>query len=628
MLSVAGEVHGVERAGVYVAALVAGFVVDLVISTARESFALAIAPRLQGRVVALIWLVDSCLAPLGLLVALAAREAPIAILLVVPLVGLLLLLDRDRRERIEQSQHRLELVARERTRLQAAVKRLGDAFGAKLDLGALVELLLGGSIDALDADAGVLIHVGGAGPDVRRASGEAELEALANAACEVARATQATHQLNVSGVWALAVSVRVGAEGRGALAVVRRGRAFREDEEKLMLSLVERAQTASGQIVAHEVLRDQAFTDPLTRLGNRRKLSTDLARKLSENAERDPMLLMLFDLDGFKTYNDTFGHLAGDALLARLGHKLDSAVSPNGSAYRLGGDEFCVLLPAHREQLENAVAAAARALEEQGNTFSITASCGTVLLPHESSSPDYALQLADERMYARKQGRSSGAREQAQDVLVHIMRAKQSSLPEHADGVARLAVAVGRRLALGGEQLDLLVRAATLHDIGKVGLPDAILAKPGPLDLEEWRFVRQHTILGERILSAAPALRPVATIVRASHERWDGEGYPDGLRGEAIPLAARIIAACDAYHAITSERCYRAAQSPRAARDELRRQAGIQFDPQVVDALAAELEDPTADGFEIRAATAEEQHRELAAMVAAQVDELILGRVA
>jgi HD-GYP domain-containing protein (c-di-GMP phosphodiesterase class II) len=143
---------------------------------------------------------------------------------------------------------------------------------------------------------------------------------------------------------------------------------------------------------------------------------------------------------------------------------------------------------------------------------------------------------------------------------------------------------------MNAEELDELTRAAELHDVGKVAIPDAILNKPGKLDATEWEFMRQHTILGERILSAAPALRPVALIVRSSHERWDGAGYPDGLAGESIPLAARIVAVCDAFEAITSARCYRKARSLDAARAELHRAAGSQFDPAVVEVFLDELD--------------------------------------
>jgi HD-GYP domain-containing protein (c-di-GMP phosphodiesterase class II) len=128
-----------------------------------------------------------------------------------------------------------------------------------------------------------------------------------------------------------------------------------------------------------------------------------------------------------------------------------------------------------------------------------------------------------------------------------------------------------------------------VHDVGKVGIPDAILNKPGPLNADEWDLIRQHTILGERILSAAPAMRPVARIVRATHERWDGGGYPDGLRGEQIPIAARIVAVCDAYQAMTADRAYRATLGHRLAFRELRSGAGTQFDPAVVDAFLAEV---------------------------------------
>src|SRR5205823_10386520 len=140
-------------------------------------------------------------------------------------------------------------------------------------------------------------------------------------------------------------------------------------------------------------------------------------------------------------------------------------------------------------------------------------------------------------------------------------------------------------------------------------------------DPEEWGFVRQHSLLGERILGAAPALRPVATIVRATHERWDGTGYPDGLRASQIPLAARIVSVCDAYQAITTERCYRTARTPGLARAELRAQAGHQFDPDVVDAFVQELDDPSASPR--RRAAGTEARVALAAAVVSHVNELL-----
>ena len=318
--------------------------------------------------------------------------------------------------------------------------------------------------------------------------------------------------------------------------------------------------------------------------------------------ERSPLLLMLFDLDGFKPYNDAFGHPAGDALLTHLGAKLAASVAPYGEAYRLGGDEFCAVLAIEPERLEDVIAGAAHALTEVGEEFTITTSYGVVLLPHEAATLEQALQLADERMYSHKHGRS-GAREQARDVLMRTMQAKQPNLREHSSQVAQLAMAVARRLGLAGEEIDEIARAAELHDVGKVGIPDAVLDKPAALDATEWELMHQHTILGERILNAAPALRPVARIVRSTHERWDGTGYPDGLLGADIPAAARIVAVCDAYEAMTSDRAYRLAIGHEAACQELRDTAGTQFDPQVVDAFLVEIAklaapEPEQDGIE------------------------------
>jgi two-component system cell cycle response regulator len=403
-----------------------------------------------------------------------------------------------------------------------------------------------------------------------------------------------------------------------ACCASRAARAFQADEIALVTELVEKACVAATDILALHELRAQATTDPLTGLGNRRQLAADFSSWRRREADCGaPTLLMSFDLDGFKAYNDTFGHLAGDALLTRLAGKLTEAVGARGGAYRLGGDEFCALLPVDVDELDDVIGGAADALTERGDEFTIGASCGVVVLPREADNLERALQLADERMYARKHSRGSGARDQARDVLMRTMQAKQPALDEHSDEVAQLAVRVARRLGLAGEQLDEIARAAELHDIGKVGIPDAILNKPGPLSPDEWEFMRQHTILGERILNAAPALRPVARLVRSTHERWDGHGYPDRLAGAQIPFGARIVAVCDAYQAMTADRTYRAAPGHAHARRELRANAGSQFDPTVITAFLAEIDGdtPTADA---RAADAARRHG-----LIAQVHELL-----
>jgi diguanylate cyclase (GGDEF)-like protein len=570
----------------FAAAFVACCLFDALSATLREAAARGVAPTLQLQVLLLVWIVDACLAPIGLLASDEAKDNIFEILLVLPLAGLLVLLARDRRKRIAQAQHRLELAERERSRLQSAVRRMGDAFAAKLDLDALIDIMLRGSIEALDADAGCLA-LGDRQPRRLPEDSPTDLGLALGAAGDVAVATELPQMIKHTAGWALALPVRVGEE-IGAVCIARRARPFQPDEVELLGELVVKAQGAAADILGHHALREEAVTDPLTGIGNRRKLATDLGGWFAGSGAA-PRLVMLFDLDGFKSYNDTFGHPAGDALLARLGAKLSSEVAPFGEAYRLGGDEFCALLDVDAERVEEVIAIAVNALTESGEEFSISASYGVVLLPHEADSLEHALQLADERMYTNKHGRASGAGDQARDVLMRTMQAKQPSLGAHSSEVAQLAVAVARRFGMSAEEVDEIARAAELHDVGKVGIPDAILDKPSALDTHEWDFMFQHTILGERILNAAPALRPVARLVRSTHERWDGTGYPDGLKGSEIPRGARIVAVCDAYEAMTTDRAYRGAMSHDAACRELRAMAGTQFDPEIVEAFVAEV---------------------------------------
>jgi two-component system, cell cycle response regulator len=332
---------------------------------------------------------------------------------------------------------------------------------------------------------------------------------------------------------------------------------------------------------AYRGARDQAQRDDLTGLANRRKLLSDLEQVFAQSSAGREHILIIFDLDGFKLYNDTFGHPAGDGLLRRFGSKLSEAVGSYGSSYRLGGDEFCVLAQLPPDALEMLIVATNTALSEDGDGFSVTSCFGAVFLPSEAADPRSALRIADRRLYAQKHAAKRG-RGQPHEVVLEALFERNPDLRAHVHDVAALSAAVGQRLGLETEELEELVIAAQLHDVGKIAIPDAVLAKPGPLDEEEWNLIHQHTVIAQRILSAAPPLLGVATIVRATHERWDGTGYVDGLAGEAIPLAARIIAVCDAYAAMTSERPYSAAVSSDEALAELRRCAGTQLDPQVV----------------------------------------------
>jgi two-component system cell cycle response regulator len=344
--------------------------------------------------------------------------------------------------------------------------------------------------------------------------------------------------------------------------------------------------------------RRQARTDSLTGLGNRLKLLRDL-ELLRADDELQPHLLLLFDLDGFKHYNDSYGHPAGDALLRALGTQLDAAVAPAALSYRIGGDEFCVLAPWDAERDPDALIAVARtALSADGDGFKVGASCGYARIPAEGIEASEALRVADRRLYAEKNSGRISALAQSKSVLLRAVDEWDAELSAHGEAVARLAARTARELGLDDEAIERVATAAELHDIGKIAIPRPLLQKAGPLDADEWEFLRRHTLIGERIVSGAPALGGVAKMIRSSHERWDGRGYPDALAGEDIPLGAQIVFVSDAFSAMTSERPYAAAVSEQDALAELRRNAGTQFSPAVVDAfLRAVAQEHVAAGL-------------------------------
>ena len=367
------------------------------------------------------------------------------------------------------------------------------------------------------------------------------------------------HQLNVLAVSLAAATI--------VAVIVRTGMTFRENTRILAL------------------MRAHAVTDSLTAIGNRRGLVAELDRVLDGDPPTEPRLLAVYDLDGFKFYNDTFGHPAGDALLVRLAASLKEAVAPAGSAYRLGGDEFCVLVDVAPIETQTFLEATVAALTETGDGFRVSSSYGAVFLPSEAATPSDALRLADQRLYLQKRERAG--RRAPHEVLLEALYERSPDLRVHVENVVGSAVAVGTALGMGGDELEELRLAARMHDIGKLAIPDPVLHKPGPLDVAEWAFVKEHAVIGERILGGAAGLKRVGAIVRATHERWDGRGYTDGLAGTGIPLAARIIAVCDAFSAMTSARPYRLPVAREQALEELRRCAGTQFDPGVVDAFCS-----------------------------------------
>jgi diguanylate cyclase (GGDEF)-like protein/putative nucleotidyltransferase with HDIG domain len=355
-----------------------------------------------------------------------------------------------------------------------------------------------------------------------------------------------------------------------------------------------------------------ALTDPLTGLGNHRHFHERLERELRDTRERRlPLTLCLVDVDDFKRVNDRFGHPAGDRVLSQLAGRLRQT----GEAFRLGGDEFALLLPGYDEGAAIATATAvveriaALHLEPLG---SVTVSAGVATSPQHAEDRDELIQLADSALYWAKEygknrvrayrpdvielaelkrlasGPDRAARFRAAASLARAVDARDVYTGSHSQRVAALAARTACRLGLPDEEVELTRLAASLHDLGKLAIPEEILRKPGPLTEPERMVLERHPQIGFRMLESL-GVDPVAHWVLHHHERWDGTGYPDGLPADQIPLGARIILVADAYDAMTSERVYRRRVAPEQAIAELQRCAGSQFDPEIVAALAEEL---------------------------------------
>jgi two-component system cell cycle response regulator len=304
-------------------------------------------------------------------------------------------------------------------------------------------------------------------------------------------------------------------------------------------------------------------------------------------------LLAVVKLRGLAPYGEAFGATAADSLLARVARRIAGSVGSRGKAYRVGAAELCVLIDGSGGKADEALAAVSSALTELDDVTEVSGALSVVTMPFEANDAATALHLAEERIHVATGAHRSAARE-AEVQLIRALRDRHPELAGRVSAVPELARAVGRRLGIGLAELQLLSHAAELHDIGKQLIPDEIRNKSGDLSEREWATVREHSGVAERLIATEPALEPVSRIVRSIHERWDGDGYPDGLRGTEIPLPSRIILACEAFEAMTSPRPYRDAMSGDAALFELRRSAGAQLDPIVVDALAVVIRQQSA----------------------------------
>jgi len=389
----------------------------------------------------------------------------------------------------------------------------------------------------------------------------------------------------------------------------------------LALALVgfSRSRRAAGrELAAEQQARAEAEQrsriDGLTGLFNRRHTMETIEHELARSSAGPGVGVLMFDVDHFKRINDRHGHTGGDAVLIAIAERLRTGVREWDIVARIGGEEFCVVTPGLDS--EAAVAALGERLRLSvaerpvilpgGVAVPVTISVGAALIASGDGSAEHALDFADRALYAAKRhGRNRLHRFSQLDMAdlraeqpecLHIAEAlaissdlREGSLAAHSREVAQLSAAIARRLGLSDGDVLHVQLAGWLHDVGKIAVPDAILTKPGPLTDAEWQTMHTHPAVGADLLRHFPELAPACAAVRHHHERFDGTGYPDRLAGEQIPLGARIVAAADAYSAMTADRPYRAPRSLPEAIDELRRSAGSQLDPAVVTALLDEL---------------------------------------
>ncbi len=372
-----------------------------------------------------------------------------------------------------------------------------------------------------------------------------------------------------------------------------------------------------------------ALTDPLTGLPNHRTMMDQIEEELARcQRTRESCAVVFIDLDHFKHINDTWGHRAGDAVLREASSRLKEYSRQGDVVGRYGGEEFVMLLS--NTNLQAAKQAAERfrvALAEEPcivevgkdmpdeNSIPFTASIGVAVYGEHGTTREALIEAADRAMYNAKQtGRNQvclageetalasqvlAAMSQGQftetigvKTLAAVATIHDGKTSAHARRMVRLAEETARRLGRSEEEIHLVRLAALFHDIGKIGIPDTILHKSGPLTEEEWTVMRRHPVLGQRILEQVGGLFELLShIVVAHHEHWDGRGYPHGLAQNAIPLGARILTVVDSYDAMTSERPYRKPLSDTHARAELQRGAGSQYDPQVVEVFLCVLDE-------------------------------------
>lgn len=327
------------------------------------------------------------------------------------------------------------------------------------------------------------------------------------------------------------------------------------------------------------------YHDYLTGIYNRRYL--ELEKPRVDREDFLPLSIMIGDINGVKLVNDAFGHAEGDILIKETAKIIHDCCREGDIAARTGGDEFMIVMPLADRETANVMMDQIKLKCEEYNrdlineAYSINISLGFATKETIDVPLDRTIKLAEDFMYKRKLLEHKSSHSVILSSIKATMHEKSNETQEHAERLTYLSKELGLKMKLSQQELDELELVATLHDIGKVGVDDRILNKPDKLNEEEWIEMKKHSEIGYRVAMSSPDLVPIADYILSLHERWDGNGYPQGTKGDEIPLLSRIVSVVDAYDAMTEDRTYRKAMSDKAAAEEIRRNAGTQFDPKI-----------------------------------------------
>ncbi len=341
---------------------------------------------------------------------------------------------------------------------------------------------------------------------------------------------------------------------------------------------------------AHKEILDLSYSDKLTGLKNRVYMEKKFDA-LNAKADMNYSIIM-GDLNGLKLTNDTFGHKEGDRLISKIGSILTSACSKDDIIARWGGDEFIILIINKENMYVSNLIQSIKNKCEQITEFSFKISIALGSAEKgQMMSTEAVMNLAEERMYRSKLTEIKSSRNATIMSLEKTLYEKNNETEEHTQRVKKLSMKLGEKINLSQDELEELKLLSLLHDIGKIGIPDSILMKPGKLTAEEWEIMKGHTEIGYRIAKATPGLSHVANEIFCHHEKFDGTGYPQGLKGEEIPILSRIINIVDSYDVMTHKRVYKDASNTGHAIEELKRCSGTQFDPDIVNEFINLLEE-------------------------------------